>query len=98
MSLSLQIVSLLYAEYFLFQDYILRVDPVANLGLSSESVLSYHVAEICRSRDSPVPELLPCGYLVGDVKTIQIVLKGSAQGSVDALAFNTLIPKSIIQR
>lgn len=84
---------------FFFQEYVLRVDPVSNLGLSAESVYSYHVGEVSRYKDSEVPELLPYGYLVGDTQQIRLSLKGALQnGSVDALAFETLIPKSIVQR
>ncbi|KAG8231421.1 hypothetical protein J437_LFUL011875 [Ladona fulva] len=46
-----------------------------------------------------LPELLPYGYLVGDSTTVRIHLKGARQGgSVDALAFDTLIPKAIAHR
>lgn len=55
----------------------LRIDPVTNLGLSAESVFSYHIGDIVRSKDSEVPELLPIGYLVGDTMQIGICLKGA---------------------
>lgn len=46
-----------------------------------------------------LPELLPCGYLVGDINKIRICLKGaSTNGSIDALAFETLISKTILTR
>lgn len=54
----------------------LRIDPVTNLGLSAESVFSYHIGDIVRAKDSEVPELLPIGYLVGDTMQIGICLKG----------------------
>lgn len=82
----------------IFKEYILRVDPVSNLGLSAESIFSYHIGEIARGRDADSPELLPCGYLVGEVTNIKITLKGATLNHVDALAFETLIPKSIVQR
>nr|XP_053644541.1 protein sickie-like isoform X2 [Cherax quadricarinatus] len=82
----------------IFKEYILRVDPVSNLGLSAESILSYHIGEISRGRHPESPELLPCGYLVGEVMHIKIILKGATINHVDALAFETLIPKSIVQR
>ncbi|CAL4080352.1 unnamed protein product, partial [Meganyctiphanes norvegica] len=82
----------------IFKEYILRVDPVSNLGLSADSITSYHLGEIFRGHDSEPPELLPCGYLVGEVFDIRVVLKGASINQVDALAFETLIPKSIIQR
>jgi neuron navigator 2 len=56
---------------------VLRVDPVTNLGLSAESVFSYHIAEIVRTKDAELPELLPIGYLVGDTMQIGICLKGT---------------------
>ncbi|XP_064600573.1 neuron navigator 2-like isoform X4 [Liolophura sinensis] len=82
----------------IFKEYVLRVDPVTNLGLNAESVYSYHVGEITRTKDAETPELLPVGYLVGDTMQIGICLKGTHQNSVDSLAFETLIPKSIVQR
>ncbi|XP_064118223.1 neuron navigator 3-like isoform X3 [Macrobrachium nipponense] len=82
----------------IFKEYILRVDPVSNLGLSAESILSYHIGEITRGRDPDSPELLPCGYLVGEVMNVKIILKGATINHVDALAFETMIPKSIIHR
>lgn len=80
--------------------------------------------DFCDILDSELPELLPCGYLVGDSMTIRLTLKGewglstvseisrvllsgwcfemsvsgTKQNSVDSLAFDTLIPKSIIHR
>lgn len=83
----------------LFKEYLSRVDPTTSLGLGTESIASYHVGEVVRYKDSPTPELLPCGYLVGNADSINICLKGAIHNSsVDALAFETLIPKSIIQR
>uniref|UniRef100_A0A3P9CAZ4 Neuron navigator 3 n=1 Tax=Maylandia zebra TaxID=106582 RepID=A0A3P9CAZ4_9CICH len=82
----------------LFKEYITHVDPVSQLGLSSDSVQGYNIGEIHRP-SSPsaanTPELLPCGYLVGD-NTINIQLKGSE--NVDSLVFDTLIPKPMLQR
>ena len=57
----------------------LRIDPVTNLGLSAESVCKYIVGEITRTKDGDPPELLPCGYLVGDNTSIQIHVKGRLQ-------------------
>lgn len=83
----------------LFKEYLARVDPTTSLGLGTESIASYHVGEVVRYKESLTPELLPCGYLVGNADSITICLKGAVHnGSVDALAFETLIPKSIIQR
>ncbi|XP_021350248.1 neuron navigator 2-like isoform X3 [Mizuhopecten yessoensis] len=82
----------------ILKEYVLRVDPVTNLGLSAESVCMYHIGEIIRTKNADLPELLPVGYLVGDTMQIGICLKGTKQNSVDSLAFETLIPKSIVQR
>ncbi|KAG1650618.1 Neuron navigator 2 [Nymphon striatum] len=81
-----------------FKEYVLRVDPVSNLGLNAESVQNYHIGNICRTNDSEAAELLPCGYLIGEENNIKILLRGTSQGCVDALAFDSLIPKSILQR
>uniref|UniRef100_UPI00358E0557 neuron navigator 2-like isoform X2 n=1 Tax=Myxine glutinosa TaxID=7769 RepID=UPI00358E0557 len=82
----------------LFKEYLLRVDPLTNIGLNSDSVLSYHIGDLERSRDFDVPELLPCGYLVGENTTICLSLKGQAESSLDSLVFETLIPKAMLQR
>ncbi|XP_078000312.1 neuron navigator 2-like isoform X2 [Glandiceps talaboti] len=82
----------------IFKEYVLRIDPVTNLGLNAESVFSYEVGEIHRTKDGEPPELLPCGYLVGESNSITIHLKNVLQGSCDALVFETLIPKSVMQR
>ncbi|XP_072747165.1 protein sickie isoform X7 [Anoplolepis gracilipes] len=77
-----------------FKEYVSRVDPVTNLGLGVECVAAYHLGEASKcTSDSQHPELLPCGYLVGDVKTIYLVLSGYSW-----LAVDTLIPRSIVQR
>ncbi|KAM3625695.1 uncharacterized protein V6R79_016289 [Siganus canaliculatus] len=85
----------------LFKEYVTHVDPLSQLGLSSDSVEGYNIGEIHRP-SSPsaahTPELLPCGYLVGDSNTINIQLKGVSSQSVDSLVFDTLIPKPMLQR
>lgn len=55
------------------------MDPVSQLGLSSDSVQGYNIGEVHRPSSlsaAHTPELLPCGYLVGD-NTINIQLKGN---------------------
>lgn len=81
-----------------FQEHLVRLDPATSLGLTGESVYSYRAGEITRWRESKAPELLPIGYLVGEVKDIVITLRGNRERSVDLLAFETLIPKSILHR
>ncbi|XP_078029930.1 neuron navigator 2 isoform X4 [Epinephelus lanceolatus] len=85
----------------LFKEYITHVDPVSQLGLSSDSVEGYNIGEIHRPSTpsaAHTPELLPCGYLVGDSNTINIQLKGVSSENVDSLVFDTLIPKPMLQR
>uniref|UniRef100_A0A3P8U3M6 Neuron navigator 3 n=1 Tax=Amphiprion percula TaxID=161767 RepID=A0A3P8U3M6_AMPPE len=82
----------------LFKEYVFRVDPLTSLGLSSDSIVCYRMGEVIRSHTSEVPELLPCGYLVGDNNVIKVNLKGTSENSIDSLVFDTLIPKPIIQR
>ncbi|XP_053361490.1 neuron navigator 2 isoform X2 [Clarias gariepinus] len=82
----------------LFKEYIIHVDPVSQLGLNTDSVLSYGIGDVQRTCEADTPELLPCGYLVGDSDTISVRLKGAEEHSEDALVFETLIPKPILQR
>ncbi|XP_078663254.1 neuron navigator 2-like isoform X7 [Branchiostoma floridae x Branchiostoma belcheri] len=82
----------------LFKEYLLRIDPVSNLGLTSESIRNYTIGEIIRSKESELPELLPCGYLVGDNNSIAIHLKDIKENSSDTFAFESLIPKAVLQR
>uniref|UniRef100_A0A674A747 Neuron navigator 2 n=1 Tax=Salmo trutta TaxID=8032 RepID=A0A674A747_SALTR len=82
----------------LFKEYIIHVDPVSQLGLNSDSVLGYSIGDIHRTRGTDTPELLPCGYLVGDSDTISVSLKGVCEHSQDDLVFETLIPKPLLQR
>ncbi|XP_076003126.1 neuron navigator 2 isoform X2 [Genypterus blacodes] len=85
----------------LFKEYITHVDPVTQLGLSSDSVEGYNIGDIHRPSHpsaAHTPELLPCGYLVGDSNTINIQLKAGSSGSVDSLVFDSLIPKPMLQR
>ncbi|KAK7808403.1 hypothetical protein U0070_014265 [Myodes glareolus] len=79
-------------------EYIIHVDPVSQLGLNSDSVLGYSIGEIKRSNTSETPELLPCGYLVGENTTILVTVKGLPENSLDSLVFESLIPKPILQR
>ncbi|XP_073460138.1 neuron navigator 2 isoform X3 [Aquarana catesbeiana] len=82
----------------LFKEYIVHVDPITQLGLNSESVTGYSIGEIKRTNTVGTPELLPCGYLVGENDTIALTLKGLSENSLDALVFETLIPRPILQR
>ncbi|XP_041877396.1 neuron navigator 2 isoform X9 [Corvus kubaryi] len=82
----------------LFKEYIIHVDPVSQLGLNSDSVLGYSIGEIKRTNSAETPELLPCGYLVGENNTISVSIKGLCENSLDGLVFESLIPKPILQR
>lgn len=76
-----------------FKDYLARIDPGSNLGLNTDSITSYHLGEAKRGPEVGYPELLPCGYIIGTVKTLYICLQG-----VGSLSFDTLIPRSIVHR
>ncbi|XP_042583108.1 neuron navigator 2-like isoform X4 [Cyprinus carpio] len=82
----------------LFKEYIRHVDPVSHLGLGSDSVEGYRIGDVIRSGGADTPELLPCGYLVGENDTINISLKDVNSQSEDSLVFETLIPKPMLQR
>uniref|UniRef100_A0A5F8GNS4 Neuron navigator 2 n=1 Tax=Monodelphis domestica TaxID=13616 RepID=A0A5F8GNS4_MONDO len=82
----------------LFKEYIIHVDPASQLGLNSDSVLGYSIGEIKRTNTPETPELLPCGYLVGENNTISVSIKGLSENSLDCLVFESLIPKPILQR
>ncbi|KAL1271812.1 hypothetical protein QQF64_030828, partial [Cirrhinus molitorella] len=82
----------------LFKEYIRHVDTVSHLGLGSDSVEGYRIGDVIRSSGADTPELLPCGYLVGENDTINISLKGVNSQSEDSLVFETLIPKPMLQR
>ncbi|XP_076879249.1 neuron navigator 2 isoform X3 [Brachyhypopomus gauderio] len=82
----------------LFKEYIRHVDPVSQLGLGSDSVEGYRIGDVLRHSGADIPELLPCGYLVGENNTINISLKGVRTQSMDALVFETLVPQPVLQR
>uniref|UniRef100_A0A8K9V4E1 Neuron navigator 3 n=1 Tax=Oncorhynchus mykiss TaxID=8022 RepID=A0A8K9V4E1_ONCMY len=82
----------------LFKEYVFRVDPLTSLGLNSDSIVSYRMGDVVRAHASELPEMLPCGYLVGDNNVISVNLKGVKENSIDSLVFDTLIPKPIVQR
>ncbi|KAJ8381418.1 hypothetical protein SKAU_G00021960 [Synaphobranchus kaupii] len=82
----------------LFKEYVFRVDPLTSLGLTSDSIASYRIGDVVRAHGSETPQLLPCGYLVGHNNIITVNVKGATENSIDSLAFDTLIPKPIVQR
>ncbi|XP_068132732.1 neuron navigator 3 isoform X4 [Hyperolius riggenbachi] len=82
----------------LFKEYIFRVDPAGSLGLTTDAIASYIVGDVIRTNNAEVPEMLPCGYLVGDKNIITVNLKGVEENSLDSFVFDMLIPKPITQR
>jgi hypothetical protein len=88
----------------LFNEYLRQVDPLSHLGLDEECLSSYRVGEIVRSLNTDEeaetpPELLPCGYLVGDCNYIALIVKQSSKYDLPAcLALDTLIPLPILSR
>lgn len=76
-----------------FKDFVGRIDPGTNLGLNTDSIISYHLGEAKRGPEMTLPEFLPCGYIIGDIKKLYICLQG-----VGSLAFESLIPRSIVHR
>ncbi|CAI6368965.1 unnamed protein product [Macrosiphum euphorbiae] len=85
-----------------FKDYVERIDPMTKLGLSVDSIWSYHVDDIIRyisnTKEYKSPDKSPYECMTNG-SNISICLKGAMHsGSLDALAFDTLIPKSILQR
>lgn len=76
-----------------FKDYLARIDPGTNLGLNTDSITSYHLGEAKRGPEIGFPELLPCGYIVGNVRSLYILLHG-----VGSLTFDSLIPRCIVHR
>ena len=75
-----------------FKDYLSRIDHGSNLGLNTDSITSYHLGDAKRGPEV-IPELLPCGYIIGNVRTLYICLQ-----ELGSFAFDNLIPKSLVQR
>lgn len=65
------------------------MDPVSQLGLNTDSVLSYGIGDIQRTSEADTPELLPCGYLVGDSDTISVRLKGKLKDRNERKMFHS---------
>ena len=83
----------------LLTEYCLRLDPVSNLGLGADSLVAYRLGEVCRKvQGGQEPELLPYGYVIGEVRSLVMTLKGAEEGGCDSLALASLVPRSIVQR
>lgn len=74
-----------------FQEYVFRIDTSTSLGLSSDCIASYCIGDLIRSHNLEVPELLPCGYLVGDNNIITVNLKGKNKNEKHSCIFFTNI-------
>ncbi|XP_055614080.1 protein sickie-like [Uranotaenia lowii] len=74
-----------------FNDFLERVDPAGNLGLTTESISSYHLGEATRAPEVHLPELLPCGYTVGNVDTLYICLRGVSNVAIDNLIIKNMV-------
>lgn len=59
-----------------FKDYCTCIDGNSKLGLSSASIAFYQVGEQTRMPGSKPPQLLPCAFIIGDVDSIHLSLKG----------------------
>ena len=86
------------------KEYINRLDEVTvesgGLGLNLDSIEFYYVGEMLRScsANESQPDLLPYGYLVGENTSVVIKLKDACQNCLDTLCYDTLVPKSVLQR
>ncbi|XP_058818113.1 protein sickie-like [Topomyia yanbarensis] len=74
-----------------FRDFLDRVDPAGNLGLNTESIASYHLGEARRSHELYLPELLPYGYIIGNVDTLYICLRGVSNVALDNLIIKNMV-------
>lgn len=44
--------------------------------MTSDAIANYSIGELVRANSTEVPEMLPCGYLVGENNIITVNLKG----------------------
>lgn len=75
----------------IFKHHIESIDPEGCLALNDESILHYHVSDVCRSiGNALLPPVTPHQAL-SENQEITIALKGVAQESCDALAYKFLV-------
>lgn len=74
-----------------FKDFLERVDAAGNLGLSTESIASYHLGEAKRAYSIRLPDLLPYGYIIGNVDTLYICLRGVSNVALDNLIIKNMV-------
>ncbi|CAL9703080.1 unnamed protein product [Knipowitschia caucasica] len=80
-----------------FTDYLAQVDPTSSLGLSSDSLLMYQLTQgVQRVMGGDRPQTLPYRCLGSGQAQILITLKGLQEKCVDALVFETLVPKPMM--
>lgn len=83
----------------LFKDYLNQLDAKTvesgGLGLCLDSIGYYYVGDMIRNGEK-LPDLLPYGYLVANHTSIVLKLKDG--NSIDSLSYQTLVPKSVMQR
>ena len=65
------------------------MDPSTSLGLNEESVYTFSIGDLVFGKGMVIPDLLPCGYLVGDNTNITITLNGKPY--LHCYAFLTLL-------
>ena len=90
----------------LYGDYLQRLDEDSSesggLGLGLDSIASYYVGDMPRPAEpntsDKLPDLLPYGYLVADHTSVVLKLRDAAESSIDALCYETLVPKNVMQR
>lgn len=82
----------------IFLAYCQTVDPSNCMKLTKNSIDVYSIGDSHREMGSKTPDLLPCGYLVGDIDTVVVKLRDSKQQSVDLLSFELLIDRNIVDK
>ncbi|CDW54450.1 neuron navigator 2 [Trichuris trichiura] len=82
-----------------FREYLLRVDPIANLGLNADSILQFDIGDFTLTGNCPPADCTPYMFVSKPKnRTVVIRLRGPEQNAFDSLAFETMIPKSVVQR
>ncbi|XP_061668930.1 neuron navigator 1-like isoform X2 [Syngnathoides biaculeatus] len=80
-----------------FREYLAQVDPTASLGLNCDSLHMYELTQgALRVIGGDKPHVSPYRSLSGSRPQIFVTLKGLGEQSVDALVFETLIPKPMM--
>uniref|UniRef100_A0A8C6T117 Neuron navigator 1 n=1 Tax=Neogobius melanostomus TaxID=47308 RepID=A0A8C6T117_9GOBI len=80
-----------------FKNYLVQVDPTSSLGLSPDSLLKYQLPQDAeRVMGGDRPQSLPHHCLGSGQPQILVTLKGLREKCVDALVFETLVPKPMM--